>query len=1084
MKAKNTGGNQTRGLRHQIPPGLNQTNFTVEFDMLAKSYNGGEGSNFLSVSLTSNADYPWVNESGVLTTNDAIILKQNSNNSSTSPLFFTTDYRQNSVYTPLFVDGNIALNQRYFIRFCRLSATRGYINIFTDSLRTSPIPGFPKCFNLSVSLQPPNYIWHSCVRIANFDRDDDAEIDNLRIYNGAPPVNTISVAYPTSICSNGPTITPTSFFPTGGIFSSSPGLTINPLTGAINPTTSMAGTYTISYTAPGVNCPPLATTTITIAPQSAVSFSYPATVCSGAAPLSPISATPSGGVFSSTAGLSIDASTGIVTPSTSTPGPYTITYSVTNGSCAPVVSTISINVLPSPIVTLDYPSTICTSSSLITANSASPNGGTFSSSSGLIINPATGAINTGASTPGSYSITYSVTANGCNSIATDSVIIISTPVATLNYPLNVCTNGPPLVTGIFSPTGGVFSSTVGLALNGTNGVITPGSSTPGIYTVNYVVNTAGCKDTATATVTVTAPPTVILDYPTASCANSAPLTPISATPAGGTFSSTGGLSINSLTGAINPSASIPGRYTLTYSVTVSGCTSTSTDTITIVPNPTVTLNYPASACASDPAIAPIIASPVGGVFGSTVGLSLNTITGTINPLTSIPGTYTITYSLMVAGCTSTSTDIVTINANPAVLLNYPLIVCSNSLPVAPIFAPNGGIFASTPGLAINSSTGTINPSASTAGVYTITYSVTSGGCLGSSSTTLTIVPTLTINLPQLSDTVLCEAGQFTFQPPIPGSYTLTNAINQTIGSNITGPFTISITRPNVITYTYSIPGNQCATPTSRSFIIGIQAPILGRDTLQLICSPLQVKFSFSGNYTYNAVSFLETTTTPSSTSIPDTTIYKAPYYYRSKKSPVNSAINMYARAQRGQCLGPWQLYTQITPLDLNQGYDVDSVDLATDLVDYLYPRYPRPPFVGVFKSNNDGLSIDTITGDISLVNSVPGKYIIKIASKEVCSEIKYNTITLYQSKLKIPNVITPNGDGFNDGFTLKTRLKAMEELVIFNRWGGEVFRSQDPAFAWKANDVPAGIYYYYISITATSPNGSPIKQYGWISVTK
>jgi hypothetical protein len=59
--------------------------------------------------------------------------------------------------------------------------------------------------------------------------------------------------------------------------------------------------------------------------------------------------------------------------------------------------------------------------------------------------------------------------------------------------ITVLTGGP------FSATS--FSSTAGLTINSSTGVITPGTSTPGTYTVTYSFTGAnGCANTATTPV--------------------------------------------------------------------------------------------------------------------------------------------------------------------------------------------------------------------------------------------------------------------------------------------------------------------------------------------------------------------------------------------------------------------------------------------------------------------------------------------------------------------------------------------------------------------------------------------------------
>ncbi|MBS1600585.1 MAG: hypothetical protein JST75_20335, partial [Bacteroidetes bacterium] len=51
-----------------------------------------------------------------------------------------------------------------------------------------------------------------------------------------------------------------------------------------------------------------------------------------------------GGTYSSTAGLSITAATGVINLATSTPGTYTVTYSFTNGTCSNTTTTsVTIN---------------------------------------------------------------------------------------------------------------------------------------------------------------------------------------------------------------------------------------------------------------------------------------------------------------------------------------------------------------------------------------------------------------------------------------------------------------------------------------------------------------------------------------------------------------------------------------------------------------------------------------------------------------------------------------------------------------------------------------------------------------------
>jgi hypothetical protein len=73
----------------------------------------------------------------------------------------------------------------------------------------------------------------------------------------------------------------------------------------------------------------------------------------------------------------------------------------------------------------------------------------------------------------------------------------------------------------------------------------------------------------------------------------------------------------------------------------------------------------------------------------------------------------------------------------------------------------------------------------------------------------------------------------------------------------------------------------------------------------------------------------------------------------------------------------------------------------------------------------------------------------------------------------IPNVITVNGDGLNDRFNLfrkvEDRYYSYEgsepfQLIIYNRWGQEVFHTPNPQIGWEGVSASSGIYYYTISV--------------------
>jgi len=82
-----------------------------------------------------------------------------------------------------------------------------------------------------------------------------------------------------------------------------------------------------------------------------------------------------------------------------------------------------------------------------------------------------------------------------------------------------------------------------------------------------------------------------------------------------------------------------------------------------------------------------------------------------------------------------------------------------------------------------------------------------------------------------------------------------------------------------------------------------------------------------------------------------------------------------------------------------------------------------------------------------------------------------------------PNVFTPNGDGKNDMFKLSGNFdvnqnlppdncdNTFEYIVINNRAGAPVFRSESRDFVWSGGGFPSGVYYYLIKYTNTEFKG-------------
>jgi gliding motility-associated-like protein len=90
----------------------------------------------------------------------------------------------------------------------------------------------------------------------------------------------------------------------------------------------------------------------------------------------------------------------------------------------------------------------------------------------------------------------------------------------------------------------------------------------------------------------------------------------------------------------------------------------------------------------------------------------------------------------------------------------------------------------------------------------------------------------------------------------------------------------------------------------------------------------------------------------------------------------------------------------------------------------------------------------------SLFVSQPGVYTLKITDKDKC--IGYDSINIKSkeclNKLVFPNAFTPDNNGINDTFRPVVEGNIISyQLIIYNRWGQQLFYSNNPLVGWDGN---------------------------------
>ncbi|MBN8694929.1 MAG: gliding motility-associated C-terminal domain-containing protein [Bacteroidetes bacterium] len=427
-------------------------------------------------------------------------------------------------------------------------------------------------------------------------------------------------------------------------------------------------------------------------------------------------------------------------------GPFSFQVEDANGCPTTVSGTFTGAENPA----FSYPGNeFCNDAASINATVTGTPGGTFTATpAGLSINATTGAINIQASTPATYTITYTTPGTVCP--RDSSFVLTIHPMPTLAIAgIDVTCFGANNGQTIVIPNGG----TAPYNYSWTGGCTSASCSNlaPGSYTVT-VTDAEGCIATADTSITQ---PTQLL----ASITGTTPTTCNGACDGTATANATGGTAAYTYswnTIPVQNTATATGLCAGTYTCTITdanSCTSTTTATIT-QPTPVV-INPTTNATICTGGNTTLTTSATGGdgnytfTWSPATGLSATTGTSvTANPATTT--VYTIN-AVDGNGCPATAVTVtVTVTPPLAVVTAGTASVCPGSgTPIsATASAGNGGPYT----YSWSPTTGLSNPTAqnpTASPTVTTTYTVTANdGCSPSvtATVTVTVLPVPVVNL--------------------------------------------------------------------------------------------------------------------------------------------------------------------------------------------------------------------------------------------------------------------------------------------------------------------------------------------------
>ncbi|MBL0341534.1 MAG: gliding motility-associated C-terminal domain-containing protein [Bacteroidetes bacterium] len=357
-------------------------------------------------------------------------------------------------------------------------------------------------------------------------------------------------------------------------------------------------------------------------------------------------------------------------------------------------------------------------------------------------------------------------------------------------------------------------------------------------------------------------------------------------------------------------------------------------------------------------------------------------------------------------------------------------MCSNDpLPILDAGVPNGSYVWTLNGNPVGGNTQTLQ----TTGAGNYSVAVTSlSGCTGTDNLTVNVlqVPVVT-----LTNSTVCPGAAFPVLDAGNSGATYqwrTGEASQTITPSTAGTYTVTVTVSNA--------GINCS--SSGSATVGNSNPVivsLGNDLTSCIGDPtLTID---AGNTGSSFVWSLDGTVISGQTS---------------QTIQVNQAgLYSVLVTDANGCTGTDDATLVVNPLPVVEL----GIDVAICPGDDLPTLDATTSNAATYSWTYNG----TVVGSGPTIDaSTYGTYEVTIVDLNGCIGTDKLTIDEAPCEIIIPNVFTPgNGDGLNDIFFIKNlETNPNSALLVFNRWGREVYSSGNYQNNWNGDDLPDGTYFY------------------------
>ncbi len=842
-------------------------------------------------------------------------------------------------------------------------------------------------------------------------------------------------------------------------YSWSPGTGLSATTGAsVNANPGSTTQYTVTGTDAN-GCVNGDTTTVTVVNNPTVTVNT-ATICLGqqTATLTANGAatyvwSPGTGL-SSTSGASVTANPGATTV-------YTITG--TAGTCT-AVATTTVTVDPLPVVSIGSNSPICVNQNLNLTSSggtgyswSGPN--TFSST---LQNPGVNGVTTADA--GIYTVTVT-DANTCVSTGTVNVVVNPLPIVGVTG-ATVCVGATINLTS----NGGVSYSWSGpnsYSSNQQNPSITGAAmNMAGNYVVT-VTDANGCASGNVANVVVN-PSLVIAAGSNSPICQNATLNLSSSTGVSWSWTGPNGFSsISQNPNVISAQVVASGTYVVT-GTDANGCQGTSSVVVVINPLPTITANSGTICIGQQTAT---LTANGGTSYSWSPATTLSSGTGTSvtgNPLTTTA--YTIT-GTDANGCVNTGTTSILVNPLPVVTANSGTLCIGDSIT---IMANGAATYTWNPTAGLSSSTGaqvSADPAATSS--YTVT-GTDNNGCYSSGTFTVVVNPLPIVNVNSSS---ICNGNQTTLNATGANTYVWSPATGL---SSSTGS---SVNANPASTSTYVVTGtdiNGCVNTATSVVNVNTPAVLNVGPQISSGCAPVCVNLanttSATGTCSWNFGDGSSSTNCN-------------PGHCYTGQGTFNAILTF---TDANGCVSQDTATVTVYPVpDADFNYGPQPTTILDGNIQFTDATTGAPVTTWNWTfgdANNSSSAIQNPAFVYYYAGSYPVELTVTTAygCKDSTIKIVYigDDYTIY-----VPNAFTPNFDGVNDVFMAKGEGIKDFRLYIFDRWGNQVFYSEDIMKGWdgrfqaKGDDIVQEDVYVW-KIELKNYKGEPKQLKGTVSLLK